>query len=664
MIRHTGGLAFGCDLDEIELRLAGDGERLREGSDPQLLAVLGDQQHFAGTDAVVDPGFVCGSDVGITSPTRDPPAGRRRLVHVEAPRRAAMATESKRTTRTRRSEPAKSRRDRPGRPGGRIDERSVRIPLPNWIVVARYQAHEQPLDSIRRTTHRTGAPGPRRAAPRGGTAGERDPGGRRSRRGLGRRPRGRARPRADAGDARPARRHAGRDDRRPVRGAAPGARWSCTSGLAAERPESLGQAAIAIDAMAALVEGLGDRLEPNAAALRQVLSQRPARVRRGVAEGAPDRSRDRRTFRIAATVCLRRPARRRHRRGQGPHPGEGVLGATRRGRRDARHRRHDARRRAHHVRLHRPVPFRHPADPGRQLHDHRHARDRRRQRAPEQRRAVQPHRGTSPRRTRPARSTSRTRCGRRRSHGPDVAELYWKWVGEDHPTIGLVTATLHVPPGPGRGAGLGPRPAHRHGATAGRHGQLARTGRSPGNVRRGAGRDSRRPAPAAPGDVTATTRSHPRRGAFVGGRGERRAGAGRRGARGASEPHAGGTHRAGTAAHPGRHRRVPGPVAPVRQGTGAPEPVGEYFRDLPDDPPAVVVGLMHWGAISAGGVLGDGARPRPARVPDASREVAGRPDAAPRPHRLRAHRDRCRPVPPPRLRTQRHWIRSSPAAHR
>jgi uncharacterized membrane protein len=28
-------------------------------------------------------------------------------------------------------------------------------------------------------------------------------------------------------------------------------------------------------------------------------------------------------------------------------------------------------------------------------------------------------------------------------------------------------------------------------------------------------------------------------------------------------------------------------------------PVGEYFRDLPDDPPAVVEGLMHWGTISA-----------------------------------------------------------------
>ncbi len=43
--------------------------------------------------------------------------------------------------------------------------------------------------------------------------------------------------------------------------------------LAGERPESLGQAALAIDAMAAIVEGLGDRLEPNAEALRQVLAQ-------------------------------------------------------------------------------------------------------------------------------------------------------------------------------------------------------------------------------------------------------------------------------------------------------------------------------------------------------------------------------------------------------
>jgi hypothetical protein len=44
-------------------------------------------------------------------------------------------------------------------------------------------------------------------------------------------------------------------------------------GLASDRPESLPQAALAIDAFAALAEGLGERLEPNAEALRQVLAQ-------------------------------------------------------------------------------------------------------------------------------------------------------------------------------------------------------------------------------------------------------------------------------------------------------------------------------------------------------------------------------------------------------
>ena len=33
--------------------------------------------------------------------------------------------------------------------------------------------------------------------------------------------------------------------------------------------------------------------------------------------------------------------------------------------------------------------------------------------------------------------------------GPDVAELYWKWVGEQHPKIDRVTARLTVPPGTG-----------------------------------------------------------------------------------------------------------------------------------------------------------------------------------------------------------------------
>lgn len=44
-------------------------------------------------------------------------------------------------------------------------------------------------------------------------------------------------------------------------------------GLAGERPESLAQAALALDAMAALSEGLGDRLAPNAEPLRQAVAQ-------------------------------------------------------------------------------------------------------------------------------------------------------------------------------------------------------------------------------------------------------------------------------------------------------------------------------------------------------------------------------------------------------
>ncbi len=43
--------------------------------------------------------------------------------------------------------------------------------------------------------------------------------------------------------------------------------------LAGERPESLAQAALAIDALGTLVEGLGARLAPNDEPLRQVLQQ-------------------------------------------------------------------------------------------------------------------------------------------------------------------------------------------------------------------------------------------------------------------------------------------------------------------------------------------------------------------------------------------------------
>lgn len=60
-------------------------------------------------------------------------------------------------------------------------------------------------------------------------------------------------------------------------------------GLAGERPESLQQAALAIDALGTLVEGLGGRLAPNDEPLRQVLQQlRLAYVE--VASGPPEDS--------------------------------------------------------------------------------------------------------------------------------------------------------------------------------------------------------------------------------------------------------------------------------------------------------------------------------------------------------------------------------------
>jgi hypothetical protein len=43
--------------------------------------------------------------------------------------------------------------------------------------------------------------------------------------------------------------------------------------LAGERPESLPQAALALDAMGGMVDALGDRLGPNADPLRQTVAQ-------------------------------------------------------------------------------------------------------------------------------------------------------------------------------------------------------------------------------------------------------------------------------------------------------------------------------------------------------------------------------------------------------
>ena len=59
MIRQTGRVGVGRDLDQVELLLAGLGQRLGQGPDPELLAVGADEEDLAGSDAVVDPDLVC-----------------------------------------------------------------------------------------------------------------------------------------------------------------------------------------------------------------------------------------------------------------------------------------------------------------------------------------------------------------------------------------------------------------------------------------------------------------------------------------------------------------------------------------------------------------------------------------------------------------------------
>jgi uncharacterized membrane protein len=179
---------------------------------------------------------------------------------------------------------------------------------------------------------------------------------------------------------------------------------------------------------------------------------------------------------------------------------------------------------------------------------------------------------------------------------PDVAELYWKWVGEDHPTIGLVTATLHVPPGPDRLRAWG------HGPLTGSVAVGADTvrWRAP-DVPQGTFVEGRVAIPPARMPLLPITQP-PRLQQIL--REE------------ASWARAANDDRARAAEDASRERDARDAltvVVPILTLGGAlaffvlwrrfgkePTPtqeVGEYVRDLPDDPPAVVDGLMHWGAI-------------------------------------------------------------------
>jgi uncharacterized membrane protein len=180
---------------------------------------------------------------------------------------------------------------------------------------------------------------------------------------------------------------------------------------------------------------------------------------------------------------------------------------------------------------------------------------------------------------------------------PDVVELYWKWVGDAHPTIGRVNVVLRVPAGPGHVRAWG------HGPLDG----IVRVG--PDTVRfdarsvpLGTFVEGRVATPAARfPDLTPTT-AIPRLPTILTEEQQWAASANRA--------------RAEVAASARREsdtRETLAWVAPLIAALGAlifllawlrwgrepraPQDIGKYFRDLPDDPPAVVDALMHWGKI-------------------------------------------------------------------
>ena len=180
---------------------------------------------------------------------------------------------------------------------------------------------------------------------------------------------------------------------------------------------------------------------------------------------------------------------------------------------------------------------------------------------------------------------------------PDVDALYWKWVGTEHPTIGTVRATLHVP------AGVGVLKAWGHGPLTGNVTVGADTVTwIASEVPTGTWVEGRVVIPAtrlpavAPSTPPQLSRILAEEDAWSRAANDTRAEAARdaqrtRDARAALNVAAPVVTLLGVFAFLWLWRRYGKEPDP-------PQPVGEYVRDLPDDPPAVVVGLMHWGAIS------------------------------------------------------------------
>src|SRR5205823_13084302 len=101
-----GVVGVGRDLDQVELLFAGLGQRLGQGSDPQLFALGADEEDLAGSDAVVDPDLVCSyvvtSFIGGRSPSKSWP-GRDDGGHGNVRHQATTPERGSHNTRTRRT---------------------------------------------------------------------------------------------------------------------------------------------------------------------------------------------------------------------------------------------------------------------------------------------------------------------------------------------------------------------------------------------------------------------------------------------------------------------------------------------------------------------------------------------------------------------------------
>ncbi|MCZ7526070.1 MAG: DUF2207 domain-containing protein [Acidimicrobiia bacterium] len=179
--------------------------------------------------------------------------------------------------------------------------------------------------------------------------------------------------------------------------------------------------------------------------------------------------------------------------------------------------------------------------------------------------------------------------------GSDVAEVYWKWVGEDHPSIDRVTATLVLPEGATDVRGWG------HGPLQGVVTVDGATVRwEAADVPEGSFVEGRVTLAASALDVPSG--GGPRLGRILA----------------EEEAWAAAANREREEAREAEERRealrdVATVVLPIltlasaagfllvwrRWGEEPPPPtdVGEYVRDLPDDPPAVVDALLHWGTV-------------------------------------------------------------------